>query len=50
MVQWLRIQLSGASLGGPVAETAYLQCYSQGSTPGQGTRPHMPQLRPSAAK
>ena len=36
VVQWLR--LSTPSAGGP------------GLIPGQGTRPHMPQLRPSIAQ
>ena len=34
--------------GGPVAKTRPSQCRSPGSTPGQGTRSHMLQLRPAA--
>ena len=36
VVRWLRLQTPNA--GGP------------GSIPGQGTRPHMPQLRPGTVK
>ena len=36
--------------GGPVVKTAHRNAGSLGSIPGQGTRSHMPQLRPSAAK
>ena len=39
VVQWLRILLSGTSLGGPVAETAYFQCWGPGSSPGQEQDP-----------
>ena len=31
--------------GGPVAKTSHSQCKGPGSTPGQGTKSHMPQLR-----
>ena len=34
----------------PVAEPPCAQCKGPGSTPGQGTRPHMPQRRPGIAK
>lgn len=34
--------------GGPVAKTRPSQCRSPGSTPGQGARSHMLQLRPGA--
>ena len=36
--------------GGPVAKTLTPNAGGQGSIPGQRTRSHMPQLRPSAAK
>ena len=36
--------------GDPVAENLYFQCRDLGSITGQGTRSHMPQQRPSAAK
>ena len=36
--------------GGPGAETSCSTHRVLGSTPAQGTRPHMPQLRPSIAK
>ena len=36
--------------GGPVAKTPCSQCRGLGSTPGQGTRSHMLQLRPCADK
>ena len=35
---------------GPVAKTACCLCRGLGSIPGQGTRCHMPQLRPGTAK
>ena len=31
--------------GGPVAKTPHSQCRGAGLIPGQGTRPHMPQLK-----
>ena len=34
---------------GPMAKTSHSQCRGPGSIPGQGTRAHMPQLRPSPA-
>ena len=34
----------------PLAKTVCFGCSGPGSIPGQGTRPHMPQLRPGAAK
>ena len=36
--------------GGPVAKTLCSPCMGPGSSPGQGTRSHMPQLRPCGAK
>ena len=33
------------SPGGPVAETLHFQCRGPGLIPGQGTRPHMLQLK-----
>ena len=36
--------------GGPVAKTLTPNAGGQGSIPGQRTRSHMPQLRPSMAK
>ena len=36
--------------GSPVARTPHSQFRGPGSIPGQGTRSHMPQLRPSTAK
>ena len=36
--------------GGPVARTLIFQCGVLGLIPGWGTRSHMPQLRPCAAK
>ena len=36
--------------GGPVAKTLYSQCRGPESTPGQGTKSHMLQLRPAAAR
>ena len=36
--------------GGPVAKTLRSQCRDPGSTPGQGTRSHILQLRPISAK
>ena len=36
--------------GGPLAKTHDSQGGNQGSTPGQGVRSHVPQLRPGAAK
>ena len=36
--------------GGPVTKTLCSQSRGPGFDPGQGTRSHMPQLRPSAAK
>ena len=35
---------------GPVAKTLLLVQGGKGSIPGQGTRSHMPQVRPSTAK
>ena len=37
-------------LGGPVAKTFHSQCRGPGLIPGQETRSHMLQLRPSATK
>ena len=37
-VRWLKLHVHASIAGGP------------GSIPGQGTRSHMPQLKPSAAK
>ena len=37
-------------LGSPVSKTPCFQCSGPSSFPGQGTRSHMPQLTPSAAK
>ena len=36
--------------GGPVVKTLHSQGRGPGSIPGQGTRSHMPQLRPSIAQ
>ena len=36
--------------GGPMIKTPHTQCRGPGSIPGQGTRSHMPQLRPGTAK
>ena len=35
----------GTSPGAPVSKTPFSQCRGPGSTPGQGTRSHMWQLR-----
>ena len=40
----------GLVKSGPVAETLCSQCRSPGSIPGQGTRYHMLQLRPTTNK
>ena len=40
----------GESPDGPVAKTVHSQCRGPGSISGQGTRSHMLQLRPDAAK
>ena len=42
--------LIGDFPGGPVAKTLSSHCRGPGSIPGQGTRSHMLQLRPGAAK
>ena len=36
--------------GGPVAKTLHSQYRGLGSIPGQGTRSHMPRLKPIEAK
>ena len=47
---YLSIKKNGDFPGGPMLKTPHSQCRGSGSIPDQGTRSHMPQLRPSAAK
>ena len=47
----IKIITCGDLPGDPVVKTLYSQCRgSPGSIPAQGTRSHMPQLRPDVAK
>ena len=47
---WSKKRIHRDFPGGPVARTLCSQCRDLGSSPAQGTRSHMPQPRPRAAK
>ena len=49
-IQLKQTNTHGDFPAGPVGKTPYSQCRGPGLIPGQGTRPHMPQLWPGAAQ